>query len=199
MCQKVVPRTVYRTGDMCICRADGAPRRHRGSGVSCEPLGPRAAVVFLSSVLLRHHGVCSGEETGDETGLPAVSVGPRVYQALTTLLFSPPWTPAWRTPSSSLLPSHETDSADGVVRRLGAGRAVGVRAQCCLPVIAPGRGRLAQKSGSVLGASDQAERGFIGPSTTDVPFRSLTRAVSASFLCCEAPLFPSVINKYFRG
>ena len=119
MCQKVVPRTVYRTGDMCICRADGAPRRHRGSGVSCEPLGPRAAVVFLSSVLLRHHGVCSGEETGDETGLPAVSVGPRVYQALTTLLFSPPWTPAWRTPSSSLLPSHETDSADGVVRRLG--------------------------------------------------------------------------------
>lgn len=85
------------------------------------------------------------------------------------------------------------------LRRLGAGRAVGGRAQCCLPVLAPGQGGLSQKPGSVLGASDQAVRGFIGPSTADVPFRSLTRVVSASFLCCEAPLFPSVINKYFRG
>lgn len=99
--------------------ADGAPWRQRGSGVSFEPLGPRATVVFLSSVLLRHHGVCSGEETGDETGLPAVSVGLRVYQALTTLLFSPPWTPERWTPSSSLLPSYETDSADSVLEASG--------------------------------------------------------------------------------
>lgn len=48
-----------------------------------------------------------------------MSVGPSVYQALTLLLFSPPWAPAQWTPSSCLLPSYETDCADSV--REGSG------------------------------------------------------------------------------
>ena len=126
-----------------------------------------------------------------------MSAGPSAYQALTLLLFSAPWAPAQWTPSSCLLPSRETDCADSV--REGSGRAVGAPCAVPPPVGAPGRGTLSQKPGSVLRASGQAVRGFIGPSTADLPFHSLTRAVSASFLCCEAPLFPSVINKYFRG
>lgn len=39
----------------------------------------------------------------------------------------------------------------------------------------------------------------VGPNTADVHFHLLVKVASASFFHCKAPLFPSVIKKYFCG
>ena len=64
--------------------ADGLHGISRGTGCPVSPW-VRVPQLFLSSVLLRCCAVSSGEETDDETGLPAVSVGRCVYQALDPL------------------------------------------------------------------------------------------------------------------
>ena len=91
------------------CASVVADGLHGTSGGAGCPVSPwvRVPQLFLSSVLLRCCAVTSGEEADAETGLPAVSVGPCVYQALD------PCT-ARRTPSSSLLPSDETGCADSI-------------------------------------------------------------------------------------
>lgn len=106
-----------------------------------------------------------------------MSVGPKVYQALTLLLFSPPWAPAQWTPSSCLLPLRETDQPTASVRGLGSGRA-GPAAAASSGSSGAGHTR----SQALFCPYPSVARGFIGPSTADLPFHSLTRAVSASFL-----------------
>ena len=191
VCQNVslvAPRTVCRTGDMCICSGWWSPWHQWGSGLSCEPVGPRASALpqLCAAEMLRCHfwgrGWCWNRLAGCEYW-PVCLPSPGPLHGTADPVVIPPalrWDRLCR---------QHLWGVPGLGGHWGS-------MPCCRPLFASGR--RSQKPGSVL-ACDQAAPGFVGPSTADVPFCSLTRAVSSRFLCCEAPLFPSVINKYFRG